>query len=402
MLDLPWLLEKLSAERPVFHSEADFQFALAWHIQRTHPAAAIRLEYKPAYLHKRGYLDIWVRRGDSIDAIEVKYWKRRLDVEVAGERFDLSNQGAQDLARYDFFSDLARIESLVTANPAATGHVLALTNDSSYWQPPSSVRDPIDAAFRVHEGRVVTGELLWGQRAGAGTTRGRERILNLSGGFSLRWRDYSKVADGPAGTFRYLLADVAGLTTVAESTSEGRREQLSVDSEQIRETFAHFGLAMYRAQCVEKQLGILLASTLKPDFLRVTPEERDIYFDVEFGKTLGQLIKSLQTAVPVPQALERRLSRALVLRNWLSHEYFWQRSIQGLSSQGRVRMIDELKESGEFLFSVDEELTAISMAWLADQGVPQEVIDAEMEALRSESGVGSVPKPRSATGGTSP
>lgn len=209
MLDLPRLLEGLSVDRPLFHSEADFQFALAWHIQRTHPEAVIRLEYKPAYLDRRGYLDIWVRRGDSVDAIEVKYWKRRLDVDVAGERFDLSNQGAQDIARYDFFSDLARVEALVAINPAATGHVLALTNDSSYWQPPVTLRDTIDAAFRVHEGRLVNGELVWGQRAGAGTMRGRERVLNLSGGFTLGWRDYSKVADGPAGTFRYLLASVA-------------------------------------------------------------------------------------------------------------------------------------------------------------------------------------------------
>jgi hypothetical protein len=171
VLDLPRLLEQLSVERPVLHSEADFQFALAWHIQQTHPDAVIRLEYKPAYLHKRGYLDIWVRRGDSIDAIEVKYWKRRLDVEVAGERFDLSNQGAQDLARYDFFSDLARIEALVTMNPAVTGHVLALTNDPSYWQSPTTVRDTIDRAFRIHEGRAVAGQVAWGQHAGAGTMR---------------------------------------------------------------------------------------------------------------------------------------------------------------------------------------------------------------------------------------
>jgi hypothetical protein len=60
-------------------------------------------------------------------------------------------------------------------------------------------------ALRVHEGRAVDGELARGQRAGAGTMRGRERVLSLSGGFRLSWCDSSKVAEGSAGRFRYLL-----------------------------------------------------------------------------------------------------------------------------------------------------------------------------------------------------
>jgi hypothetical protein len=177
------------------------------------------------------------------------------------------------------------------------------------------------------------------------------------------------------------------MNTSRSNLAVGKRQApLSADSEQSRETFAHFGLAMYRAQCVEKQLSILLATTLQPAFLRLTPEERDVYFDIEFRKTLGQLVKSLHAGIPVPQALEGRLSRALTLRNWLAHEYFWQRSAQALSSRGRDQMIVELREAAEFLFSVDTELTGISEAWLAQNGVPRGVIEAEMEAFLRESG----------------
>jgi hypothetical protein len=65
---------------------------------------------------------------------------------------------------------------------------------------------------------------------------------------------------------------------------------LPVEAKQRRETFARFGLAMYHAQCVERQIGILLATTLNPDFLRSSQEERDRFFDVEFAKTLGRLV----------------------------------------------------------------------------------------------------------------
>jgi hypothetical protein len=58
MIALETLMADLAAERPLFHSEADFQFALAWLIQRQHPEATVRLEYKPLYVARRGYLDL--------------------------------------------------------------------------------------------------------------------------------------------------------------------------------------------------------------------------------------------------------------------------------------------------------------------------------------------------------
>jgi hypothetical protein len=37
----------LAADRPVFHSEADLQLALAWQLQEADPTARIRLETRP-------------------------------------------------------------------------------------------------------------------------------------------------------------------------------------------------------------------------------------------------------------------------------------------------------------------------------------------------------------------
>ena len=47
MLDLLGAMRALASHRPVFHSEADFQHALAWQIHRMLPGAVIRLEYRP-------------------------------------------------------------------------------------------------------------------------------------------------------------------------------------------------------------------------------------------------------------------------------------------------------------------------------------------------------------------
>lgn len=167
---------------------------------------------------------------------------------------------------------------------------------------------------------------------------------------------------------------------------------LSPESEQIREAFARYGRAMFFAQCVEKQVAILLASTFQPDFMASTPDERDAYFDVEFRKTLGKLILLLGSTVPVPSALEGRLRRAVLLRNWLAHEYFWDRSLEGMSIGGRAGMIDELGEAADFLRSVDEELTGVLIAWLARQGVPAELIEAEVATLKRAADARDVPQ----------
>ena len=97
----------LAEQRPIFHSEADFQHALAWAIHEARPDATVRLEIPRDIDGRRAHVDIWVVDGEGL-AIELKYLTTALDTVVAGERFQLRNQAAQDLGRYDILKDLAR------------------------------------------------------------------------------------------------------------------------------------------------------------------------------------------------------------------------------------------------------------------------------------------------------
>jgi hypothetical protein len=164
------LMRHLAVERPVFHSEADFQHAFAWGIQVARPDARIRLEV-PAFETSRDRLDVRVDLPDGRVPIELKYWHASLTWAAAdGEGFRLINQSAQDMHRAAFTKDVMRIEQLVAQNAAVEGWVVALTNDPSYWNPgPDSASS--DAAFRIHEGRELRGRgrLVW--PAGGGRTR---------------------------------------------------------------------------------------------------------------------------------------------------------------------------------------------------------------------------------------
>jgi len=47
-VDLDAILGRLAELRPIFHSEADFQFALAWQVKVHAPHVQVRLETRPA------------------------------------------------------------------------------------------------------------------------------------------------------------------------------------------------------------------------------------------------------------------------------------------------------------------------------------------------------------------
>src|SRR5690242_12263278 len=94
MVDLDILLSELSRFRPIFHSEADFQHALAWRLHEQHPEFAVWLEYRARLAGERMHVDIWATAGQRILAVEVKYKQRRLQVTVNGESFDLTDQSA--------------------------------------------------------------------------------------------------------------------------------------------------------------------------------------------------------------------------------------------------------------------------------------------------------------------
>lgn len=201
MLDITKLMNDLASARPLFHSEADFQLALGLCIRDARPDERVRMEYKP-FLDERMYLDIWLPRTGV--ALELKYQTRKLYTSHEGEAFDLRDQGAQDIRRYDFLKDIQRLEKLLESKKAETGFAVLLTNDHSLWTQPSD-RGTIDAAFRIHEGQTVTGTMAWSEEASPGGIGARRKEpIRLKGSYDLHWQDYAGRKEGRNRWFRFL------------------------------------------------------------------------------------------------------------------------------------------------------------------------------------------------------
>lgn len=201
-MDIHQILTASLNKRSIFHSEADFQHHFAWEIHSAANAEIdVRLEFPLSSddSNRWEYCDVLVR-GTSTIGIELKYKTKKLSVKVGSETFELKQQGAQDLGRYDFIKDISRLESWCEQQKIEQGYAILLTNDPSYWLIPKR-SNTVDRAFRLH-GEVVQGELGWESSASEGTTKGREANLVLKNRYSLTW------FDTPRLDFRYLLVEI--------------------------------------------------------------------------------------------------------------------------------------------------------------------------------------------------
>ena len=206
--DIHGVLERLAGRRPVFHSEADFRFALAWQIAQE-TSDSVRLERPFSIEGANKYLDIWLRAPGI--AIELKYKTHTLSVEHDGERFSLKNHGAQNHGRYDFIEDIQRLEKIADdrcvadCNEFSQGFSVLLTNDPLYWG--DGGEGASDEAFRIHGGQQLAGTMAWTAGRGEKTPEAYPDPIKLRGSYELRWRPYSAFPIA-GGKFRYLAVEV--------------------------------------------------------------------------------------------------------------------------------------------------------------------------------------------------
>lgn len=206
MIDVRDVMNTLAAQRKLYHSEADFQHAFAWEIHTRFPNSSVRLERPLIANGKKLHLDFLVNLPHGSFAVELKYKTRKLTAEIEGESFSLASHSAQDIGRYDFIKDVFRLENIVSNLAGCDGHAILLTNDSAYWKPRSA--GTVDEAFRLSEGRVLSGSMGWTEKASDGTKKNREINLELSGSYELHWQDFSIAISENYGQFRYLAVHV--------------------------------------------------------------------------------------------------------------------------------------------------------------------------------------------------
>lgn len=203
--DIKRVMNSLKGVRPAFYSEADFQFALAWHIKELYPKAELRLEYICKELDNM-HIDVLVIINKQMIPIELKYKTKGATVVSNEETYVLKNQGASNLGRYDFVRDINRIEQCQDKlSSFSKGYAIMITNDSIYYNKPTNNRVTMSDKFRIHEGKKLPLIAKWTSKYTANNVKGKKKSFRLKRNYIINWEYYSIIE---SNEFKYTIVEI--------------------------------------------------------------------------------------------------------------------------------------------------------------------------------------------------
>ena len=162
-----------------------------------------------------------------------------------------------------------------------------------------------------------------------------------------------------------------------------------IDSEQIKETFARFGLAIYTLSVLETGL---VHALLEIDFLtqvyleyRETDEkgfdrqkyeiEFDAFMVKHFAQTMGSIIKRVAQLADFDDVLKKRIFDANARRNYLVHHYWRENAVPFAQAEGRTKMIAELFADTQRFEQLDKDIRAAMKPTREMIGIKDEWLD---------------------------
>lgn len=165
------------------------------------------------------------------------------------------------------------------------------------------------------------------------------------------------------------------------------------ESEQIKETFARFGLVVYVANVVETGL---VHALLQLDFLASVREEYikakgqgfdrkkyeadfDAFMQRHFADTMGTLVKKVQALTTLDNKLRERIIAAKKRRDFLVHHYWREKAVEFSAPAGRAAMIEELKQDAETFEQLDVDIRSAMKPIREKLGIKDGILDARVE-----------------------
>ena len=208
--DIYKILIELSKTNPLFCSELEFQFYLAWKIKEIYGELyTIRLEYPlKNYLDKNRNIDlVLIDNNGCYIPIELKYKTNKFEYNLNGIEYKLKDQSANDLTKYGHIKDISRIEYFKSIEKNfIVGYVITITNQNKSWQKICNPQQN-DYDFSLEDNTVIhKGIKQWTDK----TSEYNKKYfppINLKNDYVISWQDYYKFSE-PHGIFKVLVTEV--------------------------------------------------------------------------------------------------------------------------------------------------------------------------------------------------
>ncbi len=166
-------------------------------------------------------------------------------------------------------------------------------------------------------------------------------------------------------------------------------DDLDEESWSIRETFAYFGRAMYMASVLETGLAhvLMAAHFMKQEKEKIIAtkgrefsqekyeSDFDNFMDNQFDQTMGNLIKRVHSFTVFDDSLKHRIDEAKKRRDFLTHHYWRERSIEFSTEKGRRAMMSELNADAEAFCQLDSDIESATAEVRKSVGIDDNLVD---------------------------
>jgi hypothetical protein len=173
----------------------------------------------------------------------------------------------------------------------------------------------------------------------------------------------------------------------ANSDSDSGESIEEYKSDQSRELFAHYGLAMYYAQVLEHEIVNLLVLARIVEAQENAERILSDPWEDRFRDTFGRLFRKLEPFLAGDKKLVDDLGEAVRVRNRLAHSYWRDHVEECASLYGRDEMIRGLIETREMFVGLDGRLEPVHAQLYDSLGITDEKIKDmynEMKARAQE------------------
>lgn len=208
--DIYKVLKELSKTNPIFCSELEFQFYLAWKIKEFYGEQyKICIEYPlKNYEGKNRDIDlVLIDNNGCYIPIELKYKTSKCEQTFNGIEYKLKDQSANDLTKYGHIKDISRIEYFKeTEEKFVVGYAITITNQCKTWQKITN-SEQTDFEFSLENGiKICKGIKKWHKYKSDYNAKNNPPI-KLKNDYFIHWQNFYDF-NKSNGLFKILVTEI--------------------------------------------------------------------------------------------------------------------------------------------------------------------------------------------------
>ncbi|MGW4824049.1 hypothetical protein ACWEP4_35185 [Streptomyces sp. NPDC004227] len=160
--------------------------------------------------------------------------------------------------------------------------------------------------------------------------------------------------------------------------------ELEDDGEQQREVYARFGLAVYSAQVLETGIANLISFTELIAGRPTTVEDFDVRIKRLWTRTLGALLKEVESGSMLGRGELDLCQQALAERNRITHR-FWRESIENtVTPWGRQRLLDQVDAARRLFIRANDASDEMFFRVAAARGITKELALSMVREMQAD------------------